>query len=105
MNIVLIGYRCCGKTSAGRSIAESLGREFIDTDEMIIEKAGCSIDEIVSGHGWEYFRRLENDIIKSVSSMENMVIATGGGVVTDAETLRILRPMDLLCGFTQIRML
>ena len=91
MNIVLIGYRCCGKTSAGRSIAESLGREFIDTDEMIIEKAGCSIDEIVSGHGWEYFRKLEKDIIKNVSSMENMVIATGGGVVTDAENLKNLK--------------
>ena len=91
MNIVLIGYRCCGKTSAGKLIAEKLGRRFIDTDELIVEKAGCGIDEMVSRHGWKYFRGIEKDVIKKVSAMENMVIATGGGVVTDEENVKNLK--------------
>jgi shikimate kinase len=91
MNIVLIGYRCCGKTSVGRLISTKLGREFIDTDELIIEKTGCSIDEIVSNHGWAYFREIEKSIIKEVSSMDNLVIATGGGVVTGEENIDSLK--------------
>ena len=91
MNIVLIGYRCCGKTSTGRLIAEKLGRQFIDTDEMIIEKAGCGIDEIVSKKGWKHFREIEKDVIKNVSSMGNLVIATGGGVVVNDENIQNLR--------------
>lgn len=91
MNIVLIGYRCCGKTSAGRLVAEKLDRHFIDTDEMIIKKAGCSIDEIVSNKGWHHFREIEKDVIKDVSSMGNLVIATGGGVVVNEENIQNLR--------------
>ena len=87
MNIVLTGYRCCGKTSAGKLIAAKLGREFIDTDELIIEKAGCSIDKIVSNRGWDYFREIEKSVIKEVSSKENMVIATGGGVILNEENI------------------
>lgn len=81
MNIVLIGYRCCGKTSTGKLIAEMLDRRFVDTDELIIHKAGCSIDEVVSSHGWEYFREIEKKVVNDVSSLDNLVIATGGGVV------------------------
>ena len=91
MNIVLIGYRCCGKTSVGKLTAAKLGREFIDTDELIIEKAGCSIDKIVSNHGWDYFREIEKSIIKEVSSMENLVIATGGGVIINEENIDNLK--------------
>lgn len=91
MNIVLIGYRCCGKTSAGKLIAEKLGRRFIDTDELIIKKEGCTIDETVSRHGWQYFREIEKGIIRDVSSHENIVVATGGGVVLNKENVRNLK--------------
>ncbi|MGD9157521.1 MAG: shikimate kinase [Desulfobacteraceae bacterium] len=91
MNIVLIGYRCCGKTSVGKLLSAKLDREFIDTDDLIIEKEGCSIDEIVSIQGWDYFRETEKDVIKEVSTMENIVIATGGGVVTNEENVEKLQ--------------
>lgn len=91
MNIVIIGYRCCGKTSVGKLISEKLGKEFIDTDELIIEKAGCSIDEIVSNNGWDYFREIEKGIIREVSFMENLVIATGGGIVMSEENVDNLK--------------
>ena len=91
MNIVLIGYRCCGKTSVGKSISVKLGRKFIDTDDLIVEETACSIDEIVSVHGWGRFREIEKGVIKEVSTMENVVIATGGGVVTNEENIENLK--------------
>ena len=91
MNIVLIGYRCSGKTSSGKIIAKKMKKNFIDTDVMIEEKAGCSIEEIVAMKGWEKFRTLEKEIVGEVSDMDNLVIATGGGIVTDIENVRNLK--------------
>jgi shikimate kinase len=91
MNIVLIGYRCSGKSSSGRIIAKKTGRTFIDTDGFIEEKAGSSIEEIVKVRGWEYFRGLEKEVIKEVSDMDNLVIATGGGVVIDEDNVTSLK--------------
>ncbi len=91
MNIILIGYRCCGKTSVGKALAKRLGRKFIDTDEFIIKKAGSSIDAMVSKHGWEYFRTVEKEAVKEISLRDNLVIATGGGVVTDNENTHKLK--------------
>jgi len=87
MNIVLIGYRCSGKTSAGKIIAERLDKKLIDTDDLVKEKSGKSIDDIVSRHGWHHFRKLERDVIKEISSNDDLVIATGGGVVTEKENM------------------
>jgi shikimate kinase len=91
MNIVLIGYRCCGKTSVGKLIAEKLGRGFVDTDALIIEKAGLGINEMVKEKGWQYFREIEKEVIKEISEQDNLVIATGGGVITDATNIANLK--------------
>ena len=78
MNIVLIGYRCSGKTTVGNIIASHLGREFMDTDNLIMEETACPIDRIIQRRGWDYFRRLESRIIKRVARNRHAVIATGG---------------------------
>ena len=87
MNIVLIGYRCSGKTSSGKIIAKKTGRGFIDTDAMIEERAGRPIEEVIAVKGWEYFRGLEKEVIEDISGMDNLVIATGGGVVIDEDNV------------------
>ena len=91
MNIVLIGYRCCGKTSTGKVLAERLDKKFVDTDELIIDKAGCSIERIVSNHGWQSFRNIEAEIVKEVSALDNLVIATGGGAVIQEDNISNLK--------------
>ena len=83
MNIVLIGYRCSGKTSVGKRLARKQGWLFVDTDDRLTEKAGRSVREIVADSGWEGFRRLERDVIQEVCGRNNTVIATGGGAVLD----------------------
>ena len=83
MNIILIGYRCSGKTSVGKRLARELGRLFVDTDDWLKEKAGRSISNIVEDDGWEGFRQLEREVIQEVCSRDNTVIATGGGAILD----------------------
>lgn len=96
MNIALVGYRCSGKTSVGKIIAGEIHWSFLDTDVMIEERAGCPIEEIVSKEGWEHFREMEREIIRDLSDRENLVIATGGGVVMDEENVRNLKKNGLV---------
>ena len=56
MNIVLIGMRGSGKTTVGKILALKLGRDFVEMDELIVQRAGFTIPEIVASHGWEKFR-------------------------------------------------
>jgi len=87
MNIVLIGYRCSGKTSVGKIIAGKLGKDFLDTDVLIEENTGTSIEAMISKEGWDRFRDIEKSLIEEVSRADNLVIATGGGIVMNEENV------------------
>ena len=91
MNIVLIGYRCCGKTSVGRLLAGDLKRKICDTDTLITERVGSAINEFVRVNGWKCFREIEKQIISEVSKNDNQVIATGGGAVMEESNVRNLK--------------
>lgn len=84
-NLVLIGMPGCGKTTLGKKIAKDIGREFIDTDDLIVEKLGMDIPTIFEKHGEEYFRKIESEVVKEVGKLTGKVIATGGGVVKNIE--------------------
>ncbi len=91
MNIILIGYRCSGKTVVGKTLARELGRAFLDTDALIEENAGRSIVAMISTKGWEYFRETEKRVAEDVSRRDNLVIATGGGIVMDEQNVKNLK--------------
>lgn len=84
--VVLTGFRATGKTTVGRILAELLGYRFIDTDEVITSRLGCSIAESVSRYGWQPFRDLEREVLKELAGEENAVVATGGGAVLHRKT-------------------
>ncbi len=90
MNIILIGYRASGKTSAGRELARLLGRPFFDTDRMIFGKTGRTIREIVEKSGWQAFREVEKTVVAELSGLDEVVIAAGGGAVMDPENVAML---------------
>jgi shikimate kinase len=86
MNIVLIGYRCAGKTVVGKRLADRLQRRFVDTDDLIESKEG-QISDIVKSRGWDYFRAMEKKVIEEISKEDNLVIALGGGAVLDPDNI------------------
>ncbi|SDX56110.1 shikimate kinase [Tepidimicrobium xylanilyticum] len=95
-NIVLIGMSGSGKSAVGKYIAEKLNLEFIDTDEMIVDKTGQSINNIFKLYGEKYFRALEQDIIEKTIKKEGAVISTGGGVVLNKRNIEILKKKGMI---------
>ena len=79
MSTVLIGYRGSGKTSIGRKLADHLWQKFVDTDEMIVQRAGKSIADIFQQHGEAHFRELEVAAVREAAALSEHVIALGGG--------------------------
>ena len=61
MNIVLIGYRCSGKTAVGKILSGELGRDFLDMDSLVERNTGCSIEAIISRDGWDLFVILKEE--------------------------------------------
>ena len=90
-NIVLIGMPGAGKTTVGKTLAEKLGRSFIDTDELITEKAKMPIPEIFSLYGEDKFREIETEAITEAGKMSGAVIATGGGIITRKENRYLIK--------------
>ena len=89
-NIILIGMPGCGKSTIGKILAEKTGKRFVDADEEIKLLANCSIPDIFTIHGESYFRQLETDVLSKLGKQSGLVIATGGGCVTQ------IRNYDLL---------
>ena len=89
-SLYLVGMMGSGKTSTGRPLAERLGYGFVDADAVIEQAAGCSIPEIFDRDGESGFRGLESQVLSAISQRHSLVVATGGGVVTQPENWGVL---------------
>ena len=87
MNVILIGFRGAGKSTVGKLLANRLKRDFIDTDEYIVEITGKTIKDLFEEEGEEGFRKIEVDAIAKISKMDNKIIASGGGIVIKGENI------------------
>jgi shikimate kinase len=87
-NIVLTGFMGTGKSTVGRLIAAQLGREFLDMDECIERREQRKISEIFATDGEPAFRRMERALVQELSAKEDLVIATGGGVVLNPDNIK-----------------
>lgn len=90
-NIVLTGMPGSGKTTLGRILSQRLGRDLVDTDEKIVEKAGMPITEIFRLQGEKAFRDMESDVLMEVSRTGEKIIATGGGAILRSENVAVLK--------------
>lgn len=95
-NIVLTGMPGCGKNSIGKALAERLGMGYMDIDEQVELRAGCSISEIFAEQGETAFRNMESEITAEIASMGGLVISTGGGTMMREENVRALRRTGLI---------
>ncbi len=105
-NIVLIGMPSSGKSTIGKLLNEKLHKEFVDSDEVIVERIGKPISEFLNKDSEEEFRKIESDVISELAKRNNLIISTGGGVIKKEENIWRLkangivvfidRPLDLL---------
>jgi shikimate kinase len=96
-HLVLIGMMGVGKSSVGRRLALRLGRQFLDTDKMVEEEAGCTVADIFAGEGEAAFRTLEAAAVRNaLESQPYAVIAFGGGAVIDPITRGLARQLALV---------
>ena len=95
-NLALIGFMGTGKTSVGRLVAEQLGFDFLDTDELIQSRTGRTIADIFAKEGEPAFRAIEKQVVQELSKREKTVISTGGGLPTNAENLTALKSFALV---------
>ena len=89
-NIILTGMPGSGKSTVGR-LLEIDGFSFIDTDEEIVRRCGCEIKDLIREKGEKYFRDIETEVIKDVSSEGCQIISTGGGAVLRQENVNALK--------------
>jgi shikimate kinase len=86
----LIGLPGSGKSTVGRQLARRLQIPFIDTDQVIEQRIGCTVREFFEQEGEDRFRNIEVEIIDSLTRENHCVLATGGGVVVRQENREIL---------------
>jgi len=90
-NIVLTGFMGTGKTVTGQLLADKLKMLFIDTDKEVEAATGLDPSEIFRRYGEKHFRAEEGLAVARVAQLEGCVIATGGGVVLNADNMANLR--------------
>jgi shikimate kinase len=90
-NIYLVGLMGAGKTTIGRQLAKSLSVPFYDSDKAIEESTGVDIPTIFEFEGEEGFRDREQKMIKQLTQLEGIVLATGGGTILREENRRVLK--------------
>lgn len=91
MNLFLVGPMGAGKTTVGRLLAKALRKEFIDSDQAIVERTGVDIPTIFEYEGEEGFRERESAMLEELTARENIVLATGGGAVVREHNRRLLK--------------
>ncbi len=89
-NLVLIGFMGSGKTSVGRNLASITGHRFVDTDDLIVERAGMPITRIFAAKGEDAFRDLETACLQDLLGVCGVVLATGGGLPLREENRALL---------------
>lgn len=90
-NIYLVGMMGAGKSSVGKHLARLLSYRFIDTDEVIVQANGKSINDIFAEQGETVFRDIETQVLAGVTSYTRTVVATGGGMVIKRENWSYLQ--------------
>jgi shikimate kinase len=95
-NIYLTGFSGTGKSHSGRLAAQSLGMEFVDTDDLIERQAGKPITRIFAEDGEARFRVYEAEALSEIASSGGRVVATGGGMPISAENRELMANTGLV---------
>lgn len=89
--IFLIGFMGAGKTTVGKILSQITGFEFVDTDQIIEEKAQMKIFEIFRKKGDKYFRDIETEVLQGLKDDEHRIVSCGGGIILKQENRDFLK--------------
>lgn len=90
-NIILVGMMGAGKTTIGKALSNSLCKAFVDSDHEIQRRTGVKIPVIFEIEGEAGFRKRESEVLAGLVEKKNIILATGGGAVLNAENRQLLR--------------
>ena len=91
MNIILCGFMGSGKTTVADCLGTLTGKKVVDTDKYIENMENRTISEIFSLNGESFFRALETKAASEISGLDNLIVATGGGMVLNPKNIEILK--------------
>lgn len=94
--LFLIGMMGCGKSTMGRQLSALLGAPLLDLDEEIVRREGRSIPDIFAEGGDALFRLCETAALRDICRRSPCIVATGGGIVTRAENVALMRDHGLV---------
>lgn len=101
-NIYLVGFMGTGKSTIGRELARVMGRKCIDVDQELEKIHGCTVSEMFTNYGEEWFREKEYQLCKELSESTNKVVATGGGTLFNGDIFELFKSSGLLiCLYTE----
>jgi shikimate kinase len=90
-HIFLIGMQGCGKSSLGKRVARETGIPFADTDQLVAQSAGCTVNEFFERYGEDVFRKAETNMLVNLTRVRPMMISTGGGTILNPVNRHIMR--------------
>ena len=89
-NIILVGFMASGKSHVGQILSQRTGLTVVDTDKLIVERAGKSIERIFADQGEAAFRALEREVIAELCQAGGQIISAGGGAFLDPDNRRAM---------------
>lgn len=96
-HIFLIGFMGVGKTSTSLELKRLLGVSEMDTDAMIVEQEGMSINEIFETKGEAYFRQTETALLDQLRTQSPCIVSCGGGMVMRSENVAKMKEQGQIC--------
>ena len=79
-NIILVGMPSCGKSTVGVVLAKTMNKGFVDTDILIQQREGKTLQDIINTRGNDYFHQVEESVLLDFEG-ENYIVATGGSAI------------------------
>lgn len=96
MNLYFVGMPNCGKTRLALQVGRAMKKTYVDTDSLVMKRTGKTIDALFDEYGEAHFRRIEHEALLDCAYLGGLIVATGGGLLTNEANLPILKSSGIV---------